>query len=354
MINQDIISIEWLKESSKKNNKADTILMEKVIRALLLLEGLVESELDFIFKGGTAVMLLQSSSKRFSIDIDIIAPKRVAFEKHFDSFLKTKGFTKYKLQNRQTNSDIEKLHYKFFYPSVNSGKLDFVLLDILVEEPKYQKIINVNIDSLVVPQSGAPLQVKAPSIDDIVADKLTAFAPNTTGIPYEKNGVSRSMEIIKQLFDIGNLFEGVEDLNVLETVYRKIAKIELKYRQLPEDVDSVLDDTFETALCISTRGVLGAGNFEELQNGIKRINPYIFPENYHLDKAIVHTSRVAYLAELIKRKATTLLRFKNPLEIKDWLIEDPLDSKLNKLKKSNPEAFFYWYQVYVLRKNNNG
>jgi hypothetical protein len=35
-------------------------------------------------------------------------------------------------------------------------------------------------------------------------EKLTAFAPNTTGIPYEKNGHSKSMEIIKQLYDIGN------------------------------------------------------------------------------------------------------------------------------------------------------
>jgi predicted nucleotidyltransferase component of viral defense system len=32
----------------------------------------VESGLPFIFKGGTAVMLLQKRPKRFSIDLDII------------------------------------------------------------------------------------------------------------------------------------------------------------------------------------------------------------------------------------------------------------------------------------------
>jgi len=37
-------------------------------------------------------------------------------------------------------------------------------------------------------------------------------------------------------------------------------------------------------------------------------------------------------------------RFKNPLKIKDWLIEDQTHKKLNKLKKTNPEAFFYWYK----------
>jgi predicted nucleotidyltransferase component of viral defense system len=59
---------------SAENRKADKILIEKVIRALLLLEGLVESGLPFIFKGGTAVMLLQKRPKRFSIDLDIIVP----------------------------------------------------------------------------------------------------------------------------------------------------------------------------------------------------------------------------------------------------------------------------------------
>lgn len=57
MINQQKISIEWINKISKENHNADKILVEKVIRALLLLEGLVKQELPFIFKGGTALML---------------------------------------------------------------------------------------------------------------------------------------------------------------------------------------------------------------------------------------------------------------------------------------------------------
>jgi len=33
-------------------------LVEKLVRALKLLEGLVEENLDFVFKGGTSLMLL--------------------------------------------------------------------------------------------------------------------------------------------------------------------------------------------------------------------------------------------------------------------------------------------------------
>ena len=74
MISQKEITIDWLNKVSKENRNADKILVEKVIRALLLLEGLVKENLPFIFKGGTALMLHLNSTKRLSIDIDIILP----------------------------------------------------------------------------------------------------------------------------------------------------------------------------------------------------------------------------------------------------------------------------------------
>ena len=36
------------------------------------------------------------------------------------------------------------------------------------------------------------------------------------------------------------------------------------------------------------------------------------------------------------------------------IIDKPLNSKLNKYKKNNPEAFFYWYKIYeLMTKNQN-
>ena len=75
MISNESLSSDWINQAAKQNRKADPALVEKVIRALLLLEGLVEEELDFVFKGGTSLMLLLGSTKRLSIDIDIIIPK---------------------------------------------------------------------------------------------------------------------------------------------------------------------------------------------------------------------------------------------------------------------------------------
>jgi hypothetical protein len=75
-------------------------------------------------------------------------------------------------------------------------------------------------------------------------------------------------------------------------------------------------------------------NFEELQNGIQRIGSFIFSENYHIEKAITHASKAAYLATLIKYDILAIKKFESPVQIKDWSIGEPLNNKLNKLKKS--------------------
>jgi hypothetical protein len=181
-----------------------------------------------------------------------------------------------------------------------------------------------------------------------MGDKLTAFAPNTTGIPYQKSGNSMAMEMIKQLYDIGHLFEEISDIQVVIETFKKIALTEMKYRKLAGDVKIVLDDILSTTLCLATRGKSGKGDFDALQNGISQIKAYIFSESYHIEKAIVHAARAAYLAKLIDAGNNNIVHFENAQQIIEWQIEAPQDTRLNKLKKTNPEAFFYWYQVYLL------
>jgi hypothetical protein len=48
---------------------SDPILIEKMIMALTLVEGHRLSGLDFIFRGGTSLLLLSGEPRRFSIDI---------------------------------------------------------------------------------------------------------------------------------------------------------------------------------------------------------------------------------------------------------------------------------------------
>ena len=38
-------------------------------------------------------------------------------------------------------------------------------------------------------------------------------------------------------------------------------------------------------------------------------------------------------------------KYKNTTQVKDWIISNSKFTKLNKLKKTSPEAFFYWYKA---------
>ena len=71
MILPNSLSTEWI-SSKAKEFKGDPIIIEKVIRALILLELLKVENLEFTFKGGTALMLMIQEPRRFSIDIDIL------------------------------------------------------------------------------------------------------------------------------------------------------------------------------------------------------------------------------------------------------------------------------------------
>lgn len=352
MIDQQKISIEWILKVSKENRNADKILVEKVIRALLLLEGLVKQKLFFVFKGGTALMLHLNSTKRLSIDIDIILPKVPDnFGEILNILAKEQGFLRQELQHRDTQSAIKKEHYKFFYTPLHKSNKEeeYVLLDILFEKVNYSKLVQIPIQSSFVPILKEPVLVDVPCLEDMLGDKLTAFAPNTTGIPYFKNEDSRSMEIIKQLYDIGNLLDVVSDAKIIKSTFSSFAAVELTYRKKSDISEKeVLEDIYQTALCIVSRGTDGKGDFEQLQLGIQRIVRFIFSESYHLEKAITHASKAAYLSAIIRYDANEILKFVNPLQLKDWLIGEPMNNKLNKLKKSNPEAFFYWYQIYEL------
>ncbi len=122
MINIENISREWIENVSKANRNADKMLVEKVIRAFLLLEGLVKQNVNFAFKGGTALMLHLNSTKRLSIDIDIILPQ---MPDDFDSILNNlaieQGFLRKEIQHRTTHAAIIKEHYKFFYKPLHNS-----------------------------------------------------------------------------------------------------------------------------------------------------------------------------------------------------------------------------------------
>lgn len=349
MIHPDSLTIKWIDDVARKH-KSDPILVEKVVRALYLLEHLQNSRLDYIFKGGTALMLLLPSPKRLSIDVDVIVSNRPQkIEEIFSDVIQNSDFLEFSENEREIESDIEKAHYKFYYKPVTNTKAEkeYILLDILYEESHYEDYTaEIEIASIFTKSEGENLTVTVPIPEAIMGDKLTAFAPNTTGVPYNRE---KEVEIIKQLFDVGHLFDMVDDVEIVSTVFNQFAKTELSYRGMknlsPEDV---LKDIFETTMVIATRGKSGNGSFAELHKGIQNIKNYIFSENFHIERAMIPAAKAAYISAMLQTGTKEIERFTDPRELTDWIIEQPFETRLNKLKRSNPESFFYWFKAYIL------
>ncbi len=126
---------------------------------------------------------------------------------------------------------------------------------MLFEDIHYGKIEQLPIKSQFVKTSGEDIMVNVPSAADILGDKLTAFAPHTTGVPFFKGERNCSMEVVKQMFDVTSLMDIVTDIQQTSETFHKFAKVELNYRSLNDgSAEDILKDAINTALCLTLRG----------------------------------------------------------------------------------------------------
>ncbi|MDO4827336.1 MAG: nucleotidyl transferase AbiEii/AbiGii toxin family protein [Bacteroidia bacterium] len=351
MIRQDCYSREWIGKISADLKYPDVNLIEKVIRAFSLVELLSYSGCPFIWKGGTALMLLLSGTRhRMSIDVDVICPPGTDIEDYLQDY-RNFGFLDMETVERiQRGTNIPKTHSKFFYKLAfrdSEARPGNILLDVLYEDSHYNKVERKPIQCPFVETDGQPLLVSIPSVNDILGDKLTAFAPNTSGIPYFKGANDCNLEIIKQLFDIGRLFDKMDDLSVVASAYDKIARVELAYRTMEEDPLLSLKDTFDTALCLSTRGALGKGDFAALQNGVSRLRSFIYLGKYQIEQASADAAKAAYLATLIEKGKRSFERYEGS-GVTELRLTPAVPVRLGKLRLPAPEAYYYWAKTSEL------
>lgn len=139
-----------------------------------------------------------------------------------------------------------------------------------------------------------------PGIDCIPGDKMTAFAPHTTGIPFDEK---REMEIIKQLFDVATLIEECTDFADIYESYRRTAESEIAYRGNGCSAEMALEDTIRTAACLISRGSTNPEEYKKLMEGIKSIRTHMYRENYSGEHAAIQACSVMYMAAcLLKGK----------------------------------------------------
>jgi len=346
MISKECFTLEWIDALSSKYKYNDRILIEKVIRAFSLLELLVSNGCPVTWKGGTSLMLiLGGSSHRLSIDIDVICPPGTEITKYLEGCERF-GFTSVKMIERVQLNNVPKTHSKFYYEMTykyGNAPEEFILLDVLYEDCLYDKVNLLDINCPFIKLDGEPLKVLVPSVNDILGDKLTAYAPNTSGIPYVKNGRNKSLDIIKQLFDISRLMDNATDLTIVGNVFRRIGAAELNYRNLEQDVNLIIKDIRDTSMCLSTYGKEGNGDYEKLVDGITRIHSFTYLERYPLEAAIVDASKAAFLATMIEKGSYEYSKFGITMEgLAEMRLVDTVPVRLGKLRRNIPEAYYYW------------
>ena len=329
--------------SKKGFEKINPPLAEKMIHALGLVEALAANGLEFIFKGGTSLILLIAAPGRFSIDIDIITKAtRGEIEAILNKVCNGAPFKEFKLNERRSyQAGIPKAHYALVYNSGLTGKEDHILLDILFDDHSYPQILSVPVVSEWLKTDATIIPVRIPTHESITGDKLTAFAPNTTGVPYKKG---KELEIIKQLYDLGRLYHEITDITVVSESFQRTVLKEMGYRGIAGTPDIILDDIINTGILIAKRErnkeEPHLSNFKEIQAGLLQFKSYQVTSYFRIDEAIAASAKAALLAAMIKTGYTGKVEsFTVGLKKENYLIQHRDYNFLNKLPV---EALFYW------------
>jgi len=349
MLAEQIRNKELLEESinelKKENPAANLQLLEKTIGALYLVENLANDGLNFIFKGGTSLVLLLNDLKRFSVDVDIITEesKEKVLQCINNIVQNNDLFTRFE-ENKRQNSASQRMdlqHYKFFFESATDDSEKYILLDIAYEDNKYPEIITKRIqnDKLKV---ASELEVKLPSIESILGDKLTVLATKTTGISYNSG---KELELMKQLYDVDKLFNESKDVKIIRESFIDIATRELKYRKLLEvTYDDVLDDIEEFCNDII---LLNQEHIEKINSGMKSLKNFILEKNFLIDiEVLTAASKVLYLINLIRNRKSTIEKYSENSVISEIDIPSEYKKRLNKIKKYNKEAYYYMLKSF--------
>jgi len=101
------------------------------------------------------------------------------------------------------------------------------------------------------------------------------------------------------------MFDAIRSVQDVRKAFLLIAARESAYRGIPFDSESVFQDIIRTALC---------------------------------------AAKAAYLSTLLRSNKAEITRYDSSIDMKNFRLEN---KRLHSLKKSNPEAFFYWYQIGV-------
>lgn len=333
----------------REETGADPSILERTVFAFGLLEAIRSVDMPFIFKGGTSLLIMLDEPRRLSTDIDIIVDRDTDVDSYIEKAGKVFPFVNVEEHKRKGANDIEKRHFRFHFLSPRTGKEINILLDVVFEDNPYLKVTERPIRSRLLLSKGEDLTVSLPDKNGILGDKLTAFAPHTTGIPF---GVDKELEIIKQLFDCWTLLQEMDDYKTVAEVYDKVSHIELGYRGLEKLPSDCLKDTIDSCICIMGRGSVCPEEYMNFSSGIGAIQGHIFVGRINGENAGVYASEVMYLAANLLTGQIEYERILSPDYYRDTQLKLKGIKKISSMRNTNPLAYAYMVKSFQLLSEN--
>ena len=192
-----------------------------------------------------------------------------------------------------------------------------------------------------------------PTVEGLLGDKLTAFGPNTTGVPLNDR---YTMQFMKQVFDVGELFDAARDPAAVKAAYEHIFAAENGYRGGKFTMESALQDSFDTAHLIAQVGFAIApkdGRCELLDTGRNQLVSHLVGVKFHREEMKTAAAKAALL--------TSILRADAPPDFAASRYDETKLAKLKEVKfdadyadigklKAIPQAMWLWSEALRLRE----
>lgn len=350
MIKNETFTLDWVKQVNQEqgwHRKDDQFKnLEKAIMALKLLETLKLNGIEFVFKGGTSLLLLLEKLYRFSVDIDIIIESTENYIEKFNTVCNG-IFTHWDEQIRNADEKSKTKHYRFYYkPFVDNSDEGYILLDVYEGKSLYSQTQEIPLRLPLLKTDDKDVYITVPTIDCILADKLTAFAPHTIGIKLSAGPGKRPkrVEILKQMFDIANLFDRCNDLNMIKETYIKIAQEEIEMANLKCSYQETLKDSFDFALLIGFDGKKQKEEFAVLSKGYNEFSKFVVDLSFDKWKAILCASKIAYLITCILQDSS-IEKYNNDIDLMQMAIEKKDYKAFESYLYSSPESYYYFFKA---------
>lgn len=282
-------------------------------------------------------MLLLNRPRRLSTDIDIIVEPGTDIDDYIRRASEIFPFTSQQEDIRKGKNGIIKRHFKFTYDSPVNEKPFYILLDVLFEKNHYQETLEKEIKMDFLVCEGDPFVVTVPSVDCILGDKLTAFAPYTTGIPLRQH---KDMEVMKQMYDVASLIDEFTNYENVYLSYDAICNAEIAYRGTGISKKDCLLDTFKAAACVAGRTKINPEDYPVYVKAIRDLHDHIFVENYSSEIAAVRAPKIMYMTMCILTNQP-FVPVEDIAEYAQKQIQSDELKSLKNMRKANLEAYAY-------------